>query len=93
VTATYDAAVVGGGLLGLATAYHLVRAGLSTMLVDRADAGRATAAGAGILSPETNSRDPDAWFRSAWTRWITIPRLSRSVPRDRHGPTGPPKED
>ena len=63
MTATYDAAVVGGGLLGLATAYHLVRAGLSTMLVDHADAGRATAAG--ILSPETNSRDPDAWFRSA----------------------------
>jgi D-amino-acid dehydrogenase len=30
--------------------------------VDRADAGRATDAGAGILSPETNSRDSDAWF-------------------------------
>jgi D-amino-acid dehydrogenase len=63
VTATYDAAVVGGELLGMATAYHLVRAGLSTMLVDRADADRATAAG--ILSGETNSRDPDAWFRFA----------------------------
>ncbi len=65
MTATYDTAVAGGGLLGMATAHHLVRAGLSTVLVDRADAGRAADAGAGILSPETNRRDPEAWFRFA----------------------------
>jgi D-amino-acid dehydrogenase len=59
---TFDAAVIGGGLLGTVTAYHLVTAGARTLLVDRADAGRATDAGAGILSPETNSRDSDAWF-------------------------------
>ncbi len=63
--ASYDAAVVGGGLVGMATAYHLVRAGLRTVLLDRGDAGRATDAGAGILSPETNSRDPESWFRFA----------------------------
>ena len=57
----FDAIVVGGGLLGTATAYHLTAAGARTLLVDRADVGRATDAGAGILSPETNSRDPDAW--------------------------------
>jgi glycine/D-amino acid oxidase-like deaminating enzyme len=61
----FDAAIVGGGILGTATAYHLVSAGARTLLVDRADAGRATDAGAGILSPETNSRDPEAWFRLA----------------------------
>jgi glycine/D-amino acid oxidase-like deaminating enzyme len=61
----FDAAVIGGGLLGTATAYHLVNAGARTLLVDRADTGRATDAGAGIISPETNSRDPDAWFRLA----------------------------
>jgi D-amino-acid dehydrogenase len=65
VTASYDAAVIGGGLVGMATAYHLVRAGLRTVLIDRGDLGRATDAGAGILSPETNSRDPEAWFRFA----------------------------
>jgi D-amino-acid dehydrogenase len=65
VIRAYDAAVVGGGLAGMATAYHLVRAGLRTVLLDRADPGRATDAGAGILSPETNSRDPEAWFRFA----------------------------
>ena len=57
-----DAIVVGGGIVGMSTAYHLVRAGVETVLIDRADAGRATDAGAGILSPETNTRDPDIWF-------------------------------
>ena len=57
--------VVGGGLLGTATAYHLVSAGARTLLVDRADPGRATDAGAGIISPETNSRDPEVWFELA----------------------------
>lgn len=57
--------VIGGGLLGLATAYHLARAGAHTLLLDRADPGRATDAGAGILSPETNTRDPESWFALA----------------------------
>jgi D-amino-acid dehydrogenase len=39
-------------------AYESVTAGVSTVLVDRADPGRATDAGAGILSPET-WQDPD----------------------------------
>lgn len=53
-----DVAVVGGGLVGTSLAYELVSAGASTVLVDRHDPGRATDAGAGILSPETN-QDPD----------------------------------
>jgi D-amino-acid dehydrogenase len=53
-----DVVVVGGGLLGSALAYELVTAGADTVLVDRHDPGRATDAGAGILSPETH-QDPD----------------------------------
>ncbi|MFI5329221.1 MAG: FAD-dependent oxidoreductase, partial [Candidatus Rokuibacteriota bacterium] len=67
VPTSFDAVVVGGGLLGTATAYHLVSAGARTLLVDRADPGRATDAGAGIISPETNSRDPEVWFELAVT--------------------------
>jgi D-amino-acid dehydrogenase len=59
--AHYDVAVVGGGLVGTATAYELGLRGLRTLLVDRADAGRATDAGAGILSPETSKRDDPNW--------------------------------
>ncbi len=50
--------VVGGGLVGASLAYELVTAGATTVLVDRHDPGRATDAGAGILSPET-FQDPD----------------------------------
>ena len=50
--------VIGGGLVGASLAYELVTTGASTVLVDRRDPGRATDAGAGILSPETG-QDPD----------------------------------
>jgi len=43
--------VVGAGILGASTAYHLARQGCEVTLIDRADEGRATAAGAGIVCP------------------------------------------
>ena len=43
--------VVGAGILGASTAYHLAREGCEVTLVDRADEGRATDAGAGIVCP------------------------------------------
>ncbi|HZR14928.1 MAG TPA: FAD-dependent oxidoreductase [Acidimicrobiia bacterium] len=48
-----DVVVVGGGLVGAACAYELAGDGTSVVVVDAHDAGRATDAGAGILSPET----------------------------------------
>jgi D-amino-acid dehydrogenase len=86
--ARFDAAVIGGGLLGTATAYHLVSAGARTLLVDRADAGRATDAGAGILSPETNSRDPEAWFRLAAEAVDYYPALIERLRDEQAGDTG-----
>ncbi|SMO83587.1 NAD(P)/FAD-dependent oxidoreductase [Halorubrum cibi] len=59
----YDAVVVGGGIVGSSVGYHLARAGVETLLVDRCDPGRATTAGAGIVSPGTSSRTADDdWF-------------------------------
>jgi glycine/D-amino acid oxidase-like deaminating enzyme len=55
--AGYDAIVIGGGVVGLSTAYHLVRDGARTLLIDRGDRGRATDAGAGILSTATSIDD------------------------------------
>jgi D-amino-acid dehydrogenase len=43
--------VVGGGIVGASAAYHLARESAKVTLVDRADEGRATAAGAGIVCP------------------------------------------
>ena len=53
-----DVAVVGAGLVGLSLAYELACLGLSVTVVDAAHPGRATDAGAGILSPAT-SHDTD----------------------------------
>ena len=44
-------AVVGAGVLGASTAFHLVEAGAEVVVVDLKHAGSATAAGAGIVSP------------------------------------------
>ena len=59
---SYDTIVIGGGIVGASAAYHLVKDGAKTLLIDRNDVGRATNAGAGILAPEMNKRDPDDWF-------------------------------
>lgn len=51
--------VVGAGIVGASAAYHLSVAGAQVTLVDRADEGQATAAGAGIVCPWlSRGRDP-----------------------------------
>jgi D-amino-acid dehydrogenase len=87
-TRGFDALVVGGGILGTATAYHLVASGARTLLVDRSDPGRATDAGAGILSPETNSRDPEAWFNFAVAAAAYYPELIDRLCAEQGGDTG-----
>jgi D-amino-acid dehydrogenase len=44
-------AIIGGGLVGASVAHRLLELGASVVLIDREDAGQATAAGAGILPP------------------------------------------
>jgi len=57
-----DVVVVGGGLVGISVAYELASAGADVALVDASHPGRASDAGAGIVSPET-FHDPDRdWF-------------------------------
>jgi len=52
-----DLVIVGGGVVGAAAAWQATRRGASVLLVDARDPGRATDAGAGIVSPETELRD------------------------------------
>jgi D-amino-acid dehydrogenase len=57
-----DVAVVGAGLVGLALAYELACLGASVTVIDAGHPGRATDAGAGILSPLTSAEtDPALW--------------------------------
>jgi glycine/D-amino acid oxidase-like deaminating enzyme len=53
----HDVVVIGGGVVGASAAYRCVARGARTLLVDAQLPGRATDAGAGIVSPETELRD------------------------------------
>ncbi|WP_058367444.1 NAD(P)/FAD-dependent oxidoreductase [Haloparvum sedimenti] len=76
----FDAVVVGGGIVGSAVAYHLADAGADALLVDRRDKGRATDAGAGIVSPATSSRtDSTAWFEFALAAADYYPDLAAEL--------------
>jgi D-amino-acid dehydrogenase len=52
-----DLVIVGGGVVGAAAAWQASRRGASVLLIDVRAPGRATGAGAGIVSPETDIRD------------------------------------
>ena len=85
----YEAAVVGGGIVGASTAYHLARAGVETLLIDRHDEGRATDAGAGILSPATSARgSDDTWFDFAIEAVAYYNELVTTLETQQDGPHG-----
>jgi D-amino-acid dehydrogenase len=55
--------VIGAGLLGASTAYHLARAGAQVTVIDAGLDGRATAAGAGIICPWVSAVDDPVFYR------------------------------
>jgi glycine oxidase len=62
-----DVLILGGGVIGLTTAYFLARDGVRTEVVDQADFGQeASWAGAGILVPgdPAQARSPLEYFRA-----------------------------
>jgi len=75
----YDCIIVGGGIVGAAAACHLARQGARAVLVDRQDEGRATSAGAGILSPHTYRGDSEAWFRFSNRAFTYIEELATTL--------------
>ncbi|MFE0028038.1 NAD(P)/FAD-dependent oxidoreductase, partial [Amycolatopsis sp. NPDC059021] len=67
--------VIGSGIAGAATAYHLVRRGAEAVVVDAGLAGAATGAGAGIVSPWTSHWE-DALFPLASAAAAYYPELA-----------------
>jgi glycine/D-amino acid oxidase-like deaminating enzyme len=86
--AGFDAIVIGGGVVGMATAWHLVRDGVRTLLLDRADEGRASDAGAGILSARFLPDDPDPLDRLKAAALRYYPVLIERLREDDAGDTG-----
>jgi D-amino-acid dehydrogenase len=71
----HDVVVVGGGLVGAACAYELASDGHRVTVYDRRDPGRATDAGAGILSPETMGGMPEPFLDLADLAGVHYPPL------------------
>lgn len=84
----YDTIVVGGGLLGMASAYHLSALGQSVLVIDRHDPGRATDAGAGILSAATSMSLTGDAFAFAVAAGDYYPQLIAALQADDAGETG-----
>ncbi len=71
----YDLIVIGGGIVGMSAAYHAVLAGARTLLVDRADVGKASLAGAGIIAPQTSAIESEDWYKLALAAFAYYPQL------------------
>ena len=55
--------VIGAGILGASTAYHLALAGHEVTIVDQEHQGKATLAGAGIVCPWATKVEEPEWYR------------------------------
>lgn len=83
-----DVIVIGGGIVGASAAYRLARNGARITLVDRVDAGQATAAGAGIISPGTSFKPPAAFFPLAFPSVAYYHELLAQLAEDGETETG-----
>lgn len=69
----YDVAVVGAGVIGLASAWRLAQRGASVVVVDPAPGSGASGVAAGMLAPVTEARMGEEPLlrlnRASWARW------------------------
>jgi D-amino-acid dehydrogenase len=80
--------VIGGGIVGMSAAYRLARHGVQIVLVDQADKGKATAAGAGILSPGNRFPSGDPILPLLKEAHAYYPELIASLAEDGEYHTG-----
>lgn len=70
-----NAVVIGGGLVGWATAYALAKRAIPALVIDAQDVGTATMAGAGMITPGTNLRPAPGYLPLAIAAMRHYPRL------------------
>lgn len=80
--------VIGAGILGASTAYHLAQLGAEVILVDREDASQATDAAAGIVCPWLSQRRNKAWYQLAKGGARYYPELITKLEADGQKETG-----
>ena len=80
--------VIGAGILGASTAYHLAKLGAEVTLVDGEDPGQATDAAAGIVCPWLSQRRNKAWYQLAKGGARYYPELIAQLEADGEQETG-----
>lgn len=80
--------IIGAGILGASTAYHLARAGANVTVIDRQDPGQATDAAAGIICPWLSQRRNKAWYSLAKGGAAYYSTLIRMLEEDGEKETG-----
>ncbi|MCA0970263.1 FAD-binding oxidoreductase [Halobacillus litoralis] len=80
--------VIGAGIVGSSTAYHLAKAGSSVTIIDRGEPGQATQAGAGIICPWLTNRSNKAWYQLVLAGARYYPSLVEGLKADGETDTG-----
>ncbi|MEH7097349.1 NAD(P)/FAD-dependent oxidoreductase [Neobacillus vireti] len=80
--------VIGAGILGASTAYHLSKLGAEVLVIDRHDSGQATDAAAGIVCPWLSQRRNKAWYQLAKGGARYYPKLIAQLEADGETNTG-----
>ena len=80
--------VIGAGILGASTAYHLAKAGDEVIIIDRHDLGQATDAAAGIICPWLSQRRNKAWYTLAKAGAAYYPGLIKQLEAEGEKDTG-----
>lgn len=80
--------IIGAGILGASTAYHLAQKDVSVTVIDRKDSGQATDAAAGIICPWISQRRNKAWYTLAKNGAAYYGTLIEALERDGETKTG-----
>lgn len=80
--------IVGAGILGATTAYHLAKSGAEVVIVDRQAIGQATDAAAGIICPWLSQRRNKAWYHLAKNGAKIYPSIIKELADDGEYHTG-----
>lgn len=80
--------VIGAGIAGISTAYHLSYLDAQVTVIDSREPGQATKAGAGIICPWASQRRNKAWYALASAGADYYPDLIRLLQADGETNTG-----
>ena len=78
--AQFDAAVIGGGVIGCSIAWRLAQGGMRVVLIERGEPGReASWAAGGILGPLAEADSADEFYHLAATSRAMYPEFAREI--------------